>query len=65
VKRGVGLLVVVALLVGVSARRATAAPLQSSSCVADEPVPTPPRGAGWERSQQVAWEEVEKLLRDK
>ncbi|MES1209565.1 MAG: hypothetical protein ABUS79_26815 [Pseudomonadota bacterium] len=58
-KRGAGLVVVV-LLAGVSAGRAAAAPLQSSSCVADEPMPTPPRDAGWERSQQVAWEEVEK-----
>ncbi|MFL5303800.1 MAG: tetratricopeptide repeat protein [Polyangia bacterium] len=58
-KRGVGL-VGLLLLVGLSAGRAAAAPLQSSSCVADEPVPTPPRDAGWERSQQVAWEEVEK-----
>ncbi|MES1164574.1 MAG: bacterial transcriptional activator domain-containing protein [Verrucomicrobiota bacterium] len=52
-------MVVAALLAGVSARQLAAAPLQSS-CVADEPVPTPPRDAGWERSQQVAWEEVER-----
>jgi len=57
--RGVGLLIAVALLAGPAARRAVAAPL-SSACVADEPVPTPPREAGWERSQQVAWEEVER-----
>ncbi|HSS38227.1 MAG TPA: hypothetical protein VLT58_05610, partial [Polyangia bacterium] len=61
-KNGVGLVgvVLLALLAGLNAGRAVAAPLQSSSCVADEPVPTPPRDAGWERSQQVAWEEVEK-----
>jgi tetratricopeptide (TPR) repeat protein len=59
VKRAAGL-IALALLMGPTARRAAAAPLQSSSCVADEPVPTPPRDAGWERSQQVAWEEVER-----
>jgi hypothetical protein len=47
-----------ALLVALMGRPGVAAPL-SSSCVADEPVPTPPRDAGWERSQQVAWEEIE------
>ncbi len=60
-QRGVGLggVILLALLVGVGERPAVAAPLQSG-CVADEPVPTPPRDAGWERSQQVTWEEVEK-----
>lgn len=52
-------LIALVLLAGPAARHAWAAPL-SSACVADEPVPTPPRDAGWERSQQVAWEEVER-----
>ncbi len=58
-RRASALLFAVALLAGAGARRAAAAPL-SSACVADEPVPTPPKEAGWERSQQVAWEEIER-----
>ncbi len=57
--RTFALVIAVGLLAGPIAPRAGAAPL-SSACVADEPVPTPPRDAGWERSQQVAWEEVER-----
>lgn len=51
--------IALAVLAGPVAARAAAEPLQSTVCVADEPVPTPPRDAGWERSQQVAWEEIE------
>ncbi len=58
-RRARGLVFAVALLAGAGTRQAWAAPL-SSACVADEPVPTPPKDAGWERSQQVAWEEVER-----
>jgi len=54
-----GLAIAAALLAGLAARSGVAAPL-SSTCVADEPVPTPPRDAGWERSQQVSWEELER-----
>jgi hypothetical protein len=40
---------------------ATAAtvPHRSSTCVEDDPVPTPPGYVGWERSSVVAWEAVE------
>src|SRR4029077_20336957 len=36
-----------------------AAPRRSTTCVEDDPVPTPPGYAGWERSSVVAWEAVE------
>jgi hypothetical protein len=39
---------------------ATAAPVRrSTTCVEDDPVPTPPGYNGWERSSVVAWEAVE------
>jgi len=44
-------------LVGVA--RAQAAP-QSGACLADEPVPTPLGDAGWDRSPQVSWGEIER-----
>jgi hypothetical protein len=50
------------LLLAVSVTTATAAAankLRSTSCVEDDPVPTPPGYAGWERSSVVAWEAVE------
>ncbi len=53
------LAIAAALLTALVARSGVAAPL-STSCVADEPVPTPPKDAGWERSQQIAWEEIER-----
>ena len=31
----------------------------STTCVEDDPVPTPPGYAGWERSSVVAWEAIE------
>ena len=34
---------------------------RSTTCVADDPVPTPPGYAGWERSAVVAWEAIEQL----
>src|SRR4029079_16700797 len=46
-----------------TARPATAAgakkPARSTTCVEDDPVPTPPGYVGWERSSVVAWEAVE------
>jgi hypothetical protein len=47
------------LLAALVARRSVAAPL-STTCPADEPIPTPAKDAGWERSQQVSWEELER-----
>ncbi|HXU02727.1 MAG TPA: hypothetical protein VN903_17300 [Polyangia bacterium] len=39
---------------------ATAMPVRrTSTCVEDDPVPTPPGYAGWERSSVVAWEAAE------
>jgi len=38
---------------------APATPRRSTTCVEDDPVPTPPGYAGWERSSVVAWEGVE------
>jgi tetratricopeptide (TPR) repeat protein len=38
---------------------AAAAPRRSTTCAEDDPVPTPPGYAGWERSSVVAWEAVE------
>jgi tetratricopeptide (TPR) repeat protein len=32
----------------------------ASTCVEDDPVPTPPSYAGWERSSVVAWQEIER-----
>ena len=34
-------------------------PARSTTCVEDDPVPTPPGYVGWERSSVVAWEAVE------
>jgi hypothetical protein len=51
--------IAVLLAAGVSAT-ATAAPARrSTTCVEDDPVPTPPGYKGWERSSVVAWEAVE------
>jgi hypothetical protein len=36
-----------------------AAPRKSTTCVEDDPVPTPPGYNGWERSSVVAWEAIE------
>ncbi|HEY5091105.1 MAG TPA: hypothetical protein VIK30_14095 [Polyangia bacterium] len=48
-----------ALLAGAAAPRAEAAP-EHATCAQDDPVPTPPGYAGWERSALVSWEEVER-----
>jgi hypothetical protein len=51
------LVVVAALALG--ARPGLAAP-RASACLQDDPVPTPPAGtAGWERSPEVTWTEIE------
>jgi len=50
-------LVVVAAL-GLGARAGLAAP-RMSACVQDDPVPTPAGLAGWERSPEVTWTEIE------
>lgn len=52
-------------LAALSAPHAAAAPSspettrKSTTCVEDEPIPTPPGYAGWERSSVVAWEAIE------
>jgi hypothetical protein len=38
---------------------APGAPARSTTCLEDDPVPTPPGYAGWERSSVVAWEALE------
>jgi tetratricopeptide (TPR) repeat protein len=50
-----------ALAIGFDVRTVGAAPLvsASSTCVADDPVPTPKDYLGWERSGRVAWEAIE------
>ena len=50
-----------ALSIGFDLRTVGAAPLvsASSTCVADDPVPTPKDYLGWERSGRVAWEAIE------
>lgn len=51
---------VIAVLLLAAAPVAMAAPQRrSTTCVEDDPVPTPPGYAGWERSSVVAWEAVE------
>ena len=47
--------------IGWGARPGHAAPpvRESSTCVADDPVPTPRDYVGWERSSKVAWEAIE------
>jgi len=57
VRKTSGLLVVLAAL-ALGARPVRAAP-QSSACVEDDPIPTPAGYAGWERSPQVTWTEIE------
>jgi len=57
VRKTSGLLVVLAAL-ALGARAGLAAP-QSSACVEDDPIPTPAGYAGWERSPQVTWTEME------
>jgi hypothetical protein len=52
----------IAVLLSASAATAIATaapPPRSTTCVEDDPVPTPPGYAGWERSSVVAWEAVE------
>lgn len=49
-----------AIAVLLAAGPVTAAPARrSTTCVEDDPVPSPPGYAGWERSSVVAWEGVE------
>jgi hypothetical protein len=43
------------------AKAAAAPQRRSTTCVADDPVPTPPGYVGWERSAVVAWEAIEQL----
>jgi tetratricopeptide (TPR) repeat protein len=57
VRKTSGLLVVLATL-ALGARSGLAAP-QSSACVEDDPIPTPAGYAGWERSPEVTWTEIE------
>jgi tetratricopeptide (TPR) repeat protein len=57
VRKTSGLLVVLAAL-ALGARSGLAAP-QSSACVEDDPIPTPAGYAGWERSPEVTWTEIE------
>jgi hypothetical protein len=47
--------------VGCGVRVAHAAPpvRESSTCIADDPVPTPKDYADWERSSKIAWEAIE------
>jgi tetratricopeptide (TPR) repeat protein len=52
-----GVVVVLAAL-ALTARSGLAAP-QSTACLEDDPVPTPAGTAGWERSPQVTWTEIE------
>jgi len=52
----------IAVLLAAGSVSATAAPAparRSTTCVEDDPVPTPAGYAGWERSSVVAWEGVE------
>lgn len=49
------------LLALVPAPRGQAAPARvGATCPQDDPVPTPPGYAGWERSSVVSWQEVER-----
>src|SRR4029077_7834301 len=50
--------IAVLVLAAVPASPAAAA-RRSTTCAEDDPVPTPPGYAGWERSSVVAWEGVE------
>jgi hypothetical protein len=52
-----GIVVVLAAL-ALGARTGRAAP-QSGGCVEDDPIPTPAGWAGWERSPEVTWSEIE------
>lgn len=45
-------------VLALAATPALAAP-PGGACLADEPVPTPPADAGWDRSPQVSWGEIE------
>jgi hypothetical protein len=49
----------IAALIALAAGRAGAAP-QSSACVEDDPIPTPTGWAGWERSPEASWTEIER-----
>src|SRR5262245_547989 len=50
----------IAVLLAVRSALAAAVPQRrSTTCVEDDPVPTPPGYAGWERSSVVAWEAIE------
>jgi hypothetical protein len=61
VRRTAGAAVLLAGLLGLSAPTiaAPSRPPRSTTCVEDDPVPTPPGYNGWERSSVVAWEAVE------
>jgi hypothetical protein len=48
-----------ALVVSAPTPSAAAPQRRSTTCVEDDPVPTPPGYAGWERSSVVAWEAIE------
>ncbi len=58
-RRVISVTAVAALLVAAAASRPEAAPARDT-CPQDDPVPTPPGYAGWERSAPVSWEEVER-----
>src|SRR5437763_17144603 len=47
------------LLAALPVPAAPAPARRSTTCAEDDPVPTPPGYAGWERSSVVAWEGVE------
>jgi hypothetical protein len=62
--RALGLVGLAALAVGMAPPRAAqgAPPVRASStCVADDPLPTPKDYFGWERSGRIAWEAVEQF----
>ena len=48
-----------AVLAVLPASAAAAPARRSTTCVEDDPVPTPPGYTGWERSSVVAWEAIE------
>jgi tetratricopeptide (TPR) repeat protein len=57
VRKTFGIVVVLGAL-AFTARSGLAAP-QSSACVEDDPIPSPAGHAGWERSPEVTWTEIE------
>jgi len=50
---------VLMLAIATAPSAAAAGPRRTTTCVEDDPVPTPPGYVGWERSSVVAWEAVE------